>query len=621
MRPDIRPGWLLLALAWLAGCARQAGEQVLLLERFDQLGARVFLNEELTLHFSRPLDPASVHGGTFKIRAESGQRVPGEVEVSGRRLTFRPRLPQQADLLDGGLTPGGRYQVELEGFPRLGNLRSREGWPLQRSLEFEFACVSAADEQALFLDASFAPPAPLELQSLTVGQLEPLRLRSTEALDPRRLNPEAFALFALDDPSEEDRRGAPRRIALRLELLENRRNGALLELVPIEPMEGGARRVLEPGQYLLVAREGSAGVEALGGQRVLPAFGTSALDGARIEVTADRSLTEQGGPRGSLWEDFLEADLAVPRLLVDADGSAQWTGNGRVEVRWPKAAGDGRDGVVRLEGRGELPSQLSATSLTLTGPGPHHLQPTGLVTLRSQGRLVVRGRLERQVQSGPAALAPGEHPSDWWKRLRGLPPSALVPEFDFTSDQHLSVWLERAEQGGWPWTVLIAGGDLVIEGQLALDGPLLLVAGGHVYLQGQVIAGELVTSVPRVGSPAYGVARNLPIEIDGPSDNPLRVPLRFAVVSKPLRPGAGFERWLQAELSAHRGTGRIELAFEGWRPLPGGERQSVGPVEQPLLLEDADELSIRLDLYLLPGAPIWDPPWVDSLRVWYAERR
>jgi hypothetical protein len=594
---------------------------VLQLERFDQLGAQVFLNEDLTLHFSRPLDPASVHGGALKLSDAQGRPVAGEVEVTGRRLIFRPRLPTQADLQDGGLAPGGEYRLLLAGFPQLAALRSREGWPLQQSVELNFECVDTGDQQELFLDASFAPPAPLELESMTLGQLEPLRLRSAEALDPRHLEPESFALFALDDPAQVDRRATPRRIALRLELLENRRAGARLALIPIEPAEGGARRALDPGQYLLVSQRAGKGLVALGGDPVLPAFGSSALDGARIEVTAAPSGAELGGPRGLLWEDFLGPSGSPQRQASGADGSALWSGNGRVELRWPQAAGDGRDGPVRLEGQGDLPAQLSATTLSLEGPGPHRLPPEGLVCLRAQGRLVVSGRLQRRVQAGVAAVGAGESSADWWKRLRGLPPSALAAEFNFLPGETLSTWLARAEAEAAPWTLLIAGGDLVIEGQLDLDGPLLLVAGGQVLLQGQVVSSELVTSLPRSGSPQFGVARDLPVPINAPSGNPLRMPLRFALVSHPMRPGPGFERWLQAEVAAHAGSGRVEWSFEGWRRTAAGERQSVGPVDNPVLLEDAEELSVRLDLFLEPGAPIWDPPWVDSLRVWYAERR
>lgn len=610
-------GWQLLAallgLLWLSACGRSTPLRLLALERFDQAGVRCFLNEELTLHFSRALDPASVQGGSARLLDLVGRPVAGEFEVSGRRLLFRPRLPCRSDLGDGGLRPGAEYRLELDGFPRLSALRSRDGWPLAESLVLPVSCVSSGDPQGLFRGMSLAPAEPLSVERFRLGPLDPLVLRSAQALDPRSLEPESFALFALGPAGER-----PERIPLRLELLDNRQAGARLALLPVAAGEGAARRALPLGELLLVARDGAPGLRDLGGQRVLAGFGSSPLDGVRLEVeeSADGGTAE--GALASVGEDFAGSNPGLG-LPSGADGTARWAGNGRLEVRWPAAAGDGSDGEQRRDGAEPLPLRLSATRLELSGE--QRLPPQGLACLRAQGRLEIRGSLRRRVQAGPAAPGPTEDPADWWKRLRGLPPESLVPEFRFDPAQQLSAWLQAAELLDAPWTVLIAGGDLIVTGQLDLDGPLLLVAGGTVRIDGAVLASECVTSLPRRGEPRFGTARGLPLALDAPLGNPLRAPLRIAAEGALPAPAPGFEGWADCELVGRSGSGELDLTFSGTRPGPQGAGQRVGPVGDPRLLESAGALEFRAELRLFPGTPEWDPPWLDSLRVRYALRR
>jgi hypothetical protein len=615
-----RGGWdrflriLLLAagpLLW-TGCAPDGPLRLLELERFDQAGVRAFLDEELTLHFSRPLDPASIQGGSARLLDAASQPVQGEFEVIGRRLVFRPRLPCRSDLGDGGLRPGSEYRLELDGFPRLSALRSREGWPLAQSLELPVVSVASTDPEGLFRGLSMAPPAPLEVEGFQLGPLEPLVLRCAVALDPRSLDPEAFALFALGAAGER-----PERIPLRLELLDNRQNGARLALVPVAAGEGAARRALPAGELLLVARQG-AGPSDLGGNRVLAGFGSSPLDGVRLQVDERRAGGALEGLAAAVSEEFALANFGV-ELPSGADGTALWAGDGRLALRWPAAAGDGWDGEQRPESGQMLPASLRATRLELRGE--HRLPAEGLVCLRAQGRFELHGRLLRRVQRGPAAPLAGEPAADWWRRLRGLPPEALATELAFDPHLDLSTWLQQAERSQAPWTVLIAGGDLILSGDLDLDGPLVLVAGGTVRIGGALVASECVTSLPRRGEPRFGAPRPLPLAIDGPRGNPLRVPLCFAIRARLPLPGPGFTGWADAEAVAWPGSGELGLTYCGFRRGAQGEPLRVGPVEDPRLLEDASELEFQAELRVFPGTPEWDPPWLDSLRVHYALRR
>src|SRR5690606_15277391 len=147
-----------------------------------------------------------------------------------------------------------------------------------------------------------------------------------------------------------------------------------------------------------------------------------------------------------------------PVAVPGVDGTAQWAGDGLVRVRLPAAAGDGGAGRVELNGAVE-DSDVHAVSLHVPTDATAKLTAEGLVVLRAQGSLVIDGRLER-ADSGAAALG----------------------ELEPAAGDTLSIWLARAGELGAGWTVLVAGGDLVVRGELEVDGPLLLVAGGMLRI-------------------------------------------------------------------------------------------------------------------------------------------
>jgi hypothetical protein len=113
--------------------------------------------------------------------------------------------------------------------------------------------------------------------------------------------------------------------------------------------------------------------------------------------------------------------------------------------------------------------------------------------------------------------------------------------------------------------------------------------------------------------------RQAPLWIDEPTDNPLREPMHVAVMSAPLRPMLGVERWVRASASARAGGGRWRVGYLGERERSGGGLEIVGPVDDPALLQGCGALQLRLDLWMEPGG-LWDPPGIDEVEVHWDER-
>ena len=279
-----------------------------------------------------------------------------------------------------------------------------------------------------------------------------------------------------------------------------------------------------------------------------------------------------------------------------ADGLAHWSDSGRVEVRYPAAAGSGRHGLLQLAGalsRADLHGtevSVAAGAVATLREGP------GLRVVRSQGRLTIfaGGRLVRR--SG------AERAPNWPERVQDL----------FRDGETLSQWLERAAAEDWDWTVLVAGGDLLVEGPIEVDTPLLLVAGGWIRVAAPVRqrAGQLWLLRDGGGMSLDPTASIPNLIMDAPRTNPLRRPLRLVVVSAPLPSRIQPYRWLQAAAGGRTGAGDWSVRFLP----PEGPLALEDAVEHPRLLEGAGQLRLLLELTLGPGE-IWDPPSIDYVEL------
>ena len=117
----------------------------------------LYLNSEIVVQFSVPLDPASVSTQTFRVLEGPSftQLAPGTIEVEESTVRFRPQLPLEADRSDSGFRPDVEYQLFLRGRPDLNTIRSRTGQPLAQTRTFTF---TTRFEEPFFFDSIPGPP-------------------------------------------------------------------------------------------------------------------------------------------------------------------------------------------------------------------------------------------------------------------------------------------------------------------------------------------------------------------------------------------------------------------------------------------------------------------------------
>ena len=209
-----------------------------------------------------------------------------------------------------------------------------------------------------------------------------------------------------------------------------------------------------------------------------------------------RARIRRGSRARRAAREFDSRRLRSAVALPGYDGTAAWGESGRVTIRFPAAAGSGSDGHVVL-GEREDRADVQGVSLDLPEGRACRLRPTtGLVVLRSQGRMTIRGRLSREVSWDPLAeIEKDSTLKPWSSWSRPSPVGPAPPEGPLWT---LSDWLDAAKAGDWNWTVLIAGGDLAVEGEFTSTNPVLLVAGGTIRVSGSV-RGVEKTVKPRTG--------------------------------------------------------------------------------------------------------------------------
>jgi hypothetical protein len=620
----LEPTALALLLAPGAGaCGADAATPVLRLEGVRPEAVEgVYLNEELVFHFSAELDPASVTASSVRIlpvappEALAAGPARGELALTGRSLVFTPDPVLAADLGDGGYRPGTTYAVELAGFPRPEGLRSTDGLPLERSVLYRFTTVDAPAPRGagggfLFEDPAPGRGLPVVLRSESVAPGEPIVLEGGEPLDPSTLHAEDFALRR--GPRERRALGEP--VPLRARLSDNRdrssgKGTALIELVPMERLEAGETyQLLVDGERLRL--------RDFGGH---PVIVRNARGRAKLELRVE---APRGGPTHAYLETtetFIDERLRSPEAVPGVDGTVHWSDTGRAEVRWPRAAGDGSDGAVLLPPH-FLAGDLQATSLALAAGEQCVLSPEpGLVVLRAQGRLELAGALVRRTGAHFPPLAALPFEVEEREQIDSLRPTAEGAR----GGEALSDWLARARSAELDWTVLIAGGDLVIGGELASDGPLLLAAGGEIRMAaGARLEVPFAATVGRRPSlelrydegQRVQSAWRAALALDPPAENPLAAPLRLAVRSAPIPEVGGALRWHPApRVDGRAGAGgSFRLAYLG----TGGSSKREQVVDDPAMLESSPTLRFELHLELPSGGPgvPWDPPWVDSVQV------
>lgn len=575
-----RTGLVFIGLAGLAGACGRAPEPGLKLLEFRQQDFdSVALNEELVFYFSEGLERASITSDSVRIRDAAGADVTGERVVRGNALSFLPALPCASDLSDGGLRPGSAYRVTLGGFPRPDGIRGESGALLSASLQLDFRTAEVgATNSPLFLNPFLGPfrllpggrrARPTEFED---GRIV---LEYGEALDPSTVPGCRFELSPAG-------RGLPP-IPVSARLVQNQRNRAVLVL---EPTSAELPARLPPDRYYLSmpGRE----LRTLGNRTVEPGWAYMEIIVPEVRIELDFSSQRSNDPPPG------------------CDGTALWSERGPgLRLRYPAAAGTGLAGSVVLVGAPAAPD-LHAERLTVPVGSEVDLGAlTGPVVLRSQTALEVAGRISRRGGGAPMDPLTLE-----LERLERLP-----------IEQHtsLSAWLAAllgADQP-WarePWTVLVAGGDIVVPegGTIEVDGPLVLVAGGRIRIDGEAIAHGNVWKTSGGGGGVLSHARNreLPLRLDEPTINPLRTAFRAGALTLeiPWTPRRGSWR---LGFTGLEGGGRMRAEF--LEHVPGEPR--VRRVSDPGELT-TQRIRVLVLLELGPGhGEAWDPPRFERLRL------
>lgn len=615
----------------------------------------VRLNEDLVFHFSGEIDRTSVTHDCVRITDAQGRPARGRLDVDGTRVRFVPATVLAPDLSDGGYVPGATYQVEIAGFPRPDGLRGVDGAPLASTYRWSFRVVEVANGGGPFFEDRDPDrvrplrlfPAPQSVPKLRreeekpsggtelryeLGPLDAIYLRCEEPLDPSSLVDGAFALRSRQGlevrlrprllENEPDAALRPRPSRARSssppEAWQRELRAALVELAPVTRLSSGLNSPWSLVFYPEVRTTRVVPVAFLPGFPALPVLvphfrsgaprdlgGHPVWEPALVQVSFSVVERDRDGGRGAWLEEFVDTRLRSTLAIPGADGTATWSDSGRVEVRFPKAAGDGRQLDVELGGPQTFRDLHSVRAFVPPGRTCTLNPNPGPVVVRAQGSLRIAGRLERATTGRSTFQFGREKLSAWIDRALAVPADVAARELD--------------------WTVLVAGGDLVVEGEIDVSTPILLVAGGRIRVTGTVRGGQ-PTQVFRLGEGGGAglAASNVEdLELDAPEQNPLRSPLRFAVLSGPLPPRGTVVEWLEAE--AHGSDERKDVANRGWtvRYLPELARaplapEDLQPVDSPELLEKPGSIQLLIEIAVEPGGR-WRPPFVDSVRLAWRE--
>tara|TARA_R110002126_G_scaffold11114_7_gene50438 strand:+ start:8922 stop:10841 length:1920 start_codon:yes stop_codon:yes gene_type:complete len=634
-------------------------------------GGQVYLNEPLVLTFSHALDLASVTPESVELTSPRG-RARGRWIVDGPVLRFDPDPVWDPGLASGGYEPGAEHRLILAGFPRLGGLRGADGASFEWTRTLTFHAADPADGPALYdLGRNPATCEPVRLEgrdgafalagrTVSVGVGEPLRLVCAEPLDPSTLNAEDFLLQAVPEPGAESPALVETEVSARV-VRNDPATGipdercAVIELVPL--------RELTTGRYTLRVRPGAT-LADMGGNRAFLTLQPKPLGEVRV-----RHLPTESADRVRL--EFNDRTSASAERVVGVDGTAAWRGDGTIRIAYPREAGPGGGSLV-LD-RSTDAFEIVGTRIDVPeGETCELTDAPGVVVLRAQGTLSITGALVRRRPTNDEVLSPSSpqrpgllglvawavrefllpriHESLAWAirefvtdgvetveevaaRLRvKLTPQNRKRLEDEALPRHeifaarlarlaptLGEFIEAARKSGTQWTVLIAGGDIVVNGKLDLAGQIVFVAGGRIRLDGRW--GQSPEKLFTVGDgggllPSSNVKlKPLAVKVLPPETNPLDDTLTWAVVSRPL-PRQVLERYLWRDLrpGGHMGNGIWRVR---WLPADG-------PVDPALAADHPSRLPegpvrMLVELTMKPGG-VWDPPYVDFVELSWRTR-
>ncbi|MCA8965749.1 MAG: hypothetical protein H6838_20525 [Planctomycetes bacterium] len=530
-----------LGLALAAGCHRSAPPAFEVMHTSPVLGGEagpLLLNDTITVYFSAPVSALSVTSDSVHVVDARGNQVPGQLRVGENWVTFAPRPPLTAGLVDGSFQPGEAYELRLAGYPRPDAIRAVDGRRLSIGHVLPFRAADV-DHREGGLPAPLRPLAsdlPLVLRAAEAPQALPvdaavLRLHFSSPLLPTSVTPSALVIQSLRDMATL----TPRRVRAVTSAVDlNPGSSVEVELGATPAREDGGFLALQPGDLISVSlRMDADGLRDYQGNTVLPAppqFWT-VVPGATVALLELPGAAESFVDEGSLEPGFeVRGGVVRPRVRVEAgDGSLGAFRPQQDTVLRPGEPFDRGDGVQVASRDGRFPFRLievpRGVTVTLDCRG-------GPVQLTALGSVSILGELALRGAAVPLAE----------RQLAPVPAASL---FDL----------------GAP--LLLAAGDVHLSGRVVSDAPaegdatpFVVAAAGHVHLGGE-LPFRTVLAVEAAHAGGSGPA------VHGPRGQTL---LRSVEFTYGLAPGATCEA---------RG-------FSAWQQLPEGR---IGGVVQ---VRDAD---------------------------------
>ncbi len=526
-----------LGLALGAGCHRPAPPAFEVMHTSPALDAGsgpLLLNDAITVYFSAPVAALSVTSDSVHVVDARGNQVPGQLRVGENWVTFAPRPPLSAELVDGSFQPGEGYELRLAGYPRPDAVRAADGRRLSVGHVWPFRAASV-DHREAGLPAPLRPLAadlPLVLRAAEAPQALPIdaavmRLHFSLPLLPTSVTPAALVIQSLRDMATLSP-GRVRAVTSAVDLHPG--SSVEIELSATPARQGGGVLTLQPGDLISVSlRFDATGLQDYQGNTVLPAppqFWT-VVPGAAVTLLELPGAAEAFVDDTSLEPGFeVRGGVVRPRVRVEAgDGSLGVFHPQRDTVLRPGTPFDRGDGVLVASRDGrfafrsiEVPKGVIVTLDCSAGP----------VWLTALGSVVMAGELA--LRGAPVPLAE--------RQLAPVPAASL---FDL----------------GAP--LLLAAGDVHLSGRVTTDTtaegdstPFVVAAAGHVHLGGELpFRTLLAVEASRAGGAGPAV--------HGPRGQTL---LRSVEFTYGLAPGTtcearGFSPWQQ--LPDGRGGGVVQV--------------------------------------------------------------
>jgi len=479
----------------------------------------VLLNERLTVYFSDPIDPYTVHDASFRVVDDAGHAVRGRIIAHKHSVSFVPVPPLRAELDDGSFAPARSYHLEVSGFPSAGGIRAEDGRLLDRGRRFAFRTV---DRDPGSTWPSPLLPVALEGEPFTVVQpphpgriavgAGKLLIAFTLPVLPSSAVPEALSVYVITDgPPVEgglQRRTLPieaMRLLTRPEPVDPHPGcGLEVQLAPGHGLQPGDTVIAEvspdrplldyAGRALQLDLPGAASSVDAPPQRYLPTLWT-VVDGDRLVLDERPSASERGAHlRSATGGPGLEVDETgriVPQVFVEA-GAGVWDFEPTADLVIEPGVPLPRDALhlgEEVEVSPAMPGSVSPAaavwefrSIRIPAGRTVTIRSAQPVEWRVQGRVAIEGTLRLET---PATTAGTSLPIGRGAAVRDV--GGIGFRLIAAGDVFLPGALEHrdAPVPGQPPAALITEGEFRIPGRLA----------PHTALFGDVVQGRQLDMV------------------------------------------------------------------------------------------------------------------------------